>query len=206
MAFNEAAVSRDTIGQFSEKQGSAPELSLRSTGGPESPADRVHPEDTELAREWVARDIMARMKRPPRSANDRRVQEELAQRDSEVQRRAEGIARSNGPRRAFEAGEPHYLDPYIEESFDSEATVSAIAEVRESITGVRSGALSPERVDGLQIRKPGKRVSKKEAVAQLEGQLTNLQKMMETRGRSNSVLVHNARAAYRRDTTAYTQS
>lgn len=206
MPFDEAEVSRDTAGQFAEKRGTAPELSLRSTSGPVSPADQVHAEDTELAREWVARDIMGQMARPPRSSNDRRVQEELARRGDEVQRRAEGIARSNGPRRAFEAGEPHYLDSYIEESFDSSATSDAIMEVRSNITGVRSGGLSPGRIEGLQARKPGKRISKQEAVAQLDEQLVMLQRMMETRGRSNSVIVHNARAAHRRDTAAYTQS
>jgi hypothetical protein len=162
--------------------------------------DEIHPEDITEAEQRLAIDIQNQLWPEVRSVNDQRVRDELVLQADKVQKRAKVLARMHGPARAFKAGEPHYLDTYLDDIFEgktpgfSKESLELMLQSNEAMRrGLVQGNVRPRDVIGTGYRGD----TRKLANQYLDNNERSLKEALETRGRANAVNVSNARHAHR---------
>lgn len=162
--------------------------------------DEVLPEDIAEAEARLAQEIANNLWPDVRNVKDQRVRDELVAQADKVQKRAKFIARSKGPVRAFRAGEPHYLDDYLERIWREEApgfseeSLKLMLQSNEMMRrGLVHGNVKPRDVIGTGYRGN----TRKMANDYLDANKAKIEEALATRGRSDAVNVSNAQHNHR---------
>lgn len=167
-----------------------------------SPFDEVRDEDLAEAYERAKVQEFNNIYPSATSRDDPRILAKLDANSDSIRRHAQLIARLNGPRRAFEAGEPHFLDSYLDDiwegktgGYSKEKLEADLADTRKLRDGLLGGSVKPRQVIGTGY----KGNTRKLAQTWLDNHERGIELALQTKGRANSVNVGNARSYMRRD-------